>query len=230
VKSSVPFTLQADDTAIVFGAGGHARSVVGVLRDIGCGIAGVLADGGRPGEVWPGIEWLGDLAQARAVLQRLPGSVCVMAIGDNYQRLRLLREIQADCPGARFPAVVHPSAVVAGDATLGQGVVLMPGAIVLAGCQLGSFSLVNTRASLDHEGVLAEGASLAPGAVTGGRVSIGRRSFIGMGAVVAQGVRIGDDTVLGAGALLLQDLPDRAVAYGSPARVVRARAVDEAYL
>lgn len=230
MKSFVPSSLQADDTAIVIGAGGHARSVIGVLRDIGCGIAGVLADGGRSGEVWPGIEWLGDLAHASATLQRLPGSVCVMAIGDNYQRLRLLREIQADYPEARFPVVVHPSAVVSGDAKLGQGAVLMPGAIVMAGCQLGSFTLVNTRASLDHEGVLAEGASLAPGAVTGGRASIGRRSFIGMGAVVTHGVRIGDDSVLGAGALLLQDLPERVVAYGSPARVVRARAKDEAYL
>jgi len=106
----------------------------------------------------------------------------------------------------------------------------MPGAIVMAGCRLAACSLVNTRASLDHDSVLAEGASLAPGAVTGGRVSIGRRSFIGMGAVVTQGIRIGEDTVLGAGALLLQDLPDRVVAYGSPARVVRTRAVDEAYL
>jgi len=230
VTSSAPSRLQADDTVIVVGAGGHARSLAGVLHDIGCTIAGVLADGGYPGDVWHGVEWLGELAQAKEISQRHPNALWVMAIGDNYQRLRILREIQTSCSDARFPAVVHPSAVISGDAALEEGVVLMPGAIVMAGCRLAACSLVNTHASLDHESVLGEGASLAPGALTGGRVSIGRRSFIGLGTMVAQGVQIGADSLIGAGALVLKDLPDGVVAYGSPAKEIRKRGVDEPYL
>ena len=221
--------LQADQPVIVVGAGGHARSVTGVLHDIGCTMAGVLADGGSAGQAWPGIEWLGDLASAEKIYRRLPQAAWVMAIGDNYQRLRILSAIQVACPQAHFPAVVHPSAVISDDAVLAEGVVLMPGAIVMAGCRLGACSLVNTRASLDHESILAEGSSLAPGAVVGGRVSIGRRSFIGIGAVIVPGITVGADAVLGAGALLLQNLPDLTVAYGLPARVVRNRTEHEAY-
>lgn len=224
------FKLKPEDSVCVIGAGGHARSVIGVLRDMGCTVEGVLADGGVPGEVWPGIAWLGELQQAGVVSQRFPKAAWVSAVGDNYQRLRIMREIQSACPAARFPAILHPSAVVAADVTIEEGAVVMPGAVVMAGSRLGAGSLLNTRASLDHESTLAEGASLAPGVVTGGRVCIGRRTFVGLGAMVKHGVRIGEDCIVGAGALVLNDLPDRVVAYGSPARVMRSRIEGEPYL
>lgn len=215
---------------IVVGAGGHARSVIGVLQDIGCRIAGTVADGVTPGEVFPGINWLGGLEQAKQVCLRLPTAAWVMAIGDNYHRLRIMHAIQDACPEVVFPPVVHPSAVVSGDVMLEEGAVVMPGAVVMAGCRLGTGSLVNTRASLDHESVLADGASLAPGAITGGRVVIGRSSFVGSGAVLVQGVTVGADTVLGAGSLLLRDLPNGVIAYGHPAAIIRERKEDEPYL
>lgn len=211
------------------GAGGHARSMLGVLQDIGCEVIGVIANGVVRPETLAGVGVLGGLAAAAVIHQKYPQAGWVMAIGDNYHRLRIMHEIQASCPAVRFPVVVHPSAVVAADVELAEGVAVMPGAVVMAGCHLGACSLVNTRASLDHESVLAEGAALAPGAVIGGRVRIGRRSFIGIGAVIAQGVAIGADALLGAGALLLQSLPARSVAYGAPAKVVRSRAEDEPY-
>ncbi len=221
--------LQVDDRVIVVGAGGHARSVIGVLRDIGCSIKGLIADGDHSDKAFSGIDWLGTLDTARDLHNRMLDSVWVMAIGDNYHRLRIMRDIQAACQAAHFPVVAHPSAIVAADVRIEEAVVIMPGAIVMAGGHLSACSLVNTRASLDHECSLAEGAALAPGAIAGGRVSIGRRSFIGIGATLAQGIRIGDDVVLGAGSLVLQDVPDRVVAYGSPARVIRSRSEAEPY-
>ena len=99
-----------------------------------------------------------------------------------------------------------------------------------AGCNLGAGSLVNTRASLDHESSLAGGASLAPGVITGGRVSVGRRAFVGIGSTVAQGVLIGEDSVVGAGSLVLKDVPNNVVVYGRPAKFVRKRQMYDSYL
>ena len=90
----------------------------------------------------------------------------IVAIGDNFQRRAMTERLAALVPSFAPVTAIHPSAVVAADATLGPGTVIMPGAVVVSGCRLGRGCLVNTLASLDHDGVMEDYASLAPGAVT----------------------------------------------------------------
>ena len=52
-------------------------------------------------------------------------------------------------------------------------------------------------------------------------VKIGSRVWIGAGAIILPGVTIGDNSVIGAGSVVTKDIPDNAVAVGSPARVVK---------
>ena len=52
-------------------------------------------------------------------------------------------------------------------------------------------------------------------------VSIGAGSWLGHGTVVLPGVTIGRHVVVGAGSVVTDDLPDRCVAVGNPARVIR---------
>ncbi|HEY7222796.1 MAG TPA: acyltransferase [Micromonosporaceae bacterium] len=52
------------------------------------------------------------------------------------------------------------------------------------------------------------------------RVRIGNFTFIGANAVVLMGVTIGDHCMIGAGAVVTHDIPDRSLALGVPARVV----------
>ncbi len=55
----------------------------------------------------------------------------------------------------------------------------------------------------------------------GQAIRIGSRVWLGGGVIVCPGVTIGDDVVVGAGSVVVRDLPDRVVAVGNPARVVR---------
>jgi hypothetical protein len=80
--------------------------------------------------------------------------------------------------------------------------------------------ILNTGPSLDHDNSMADFSSLAPAAVTGGGVSMG----------VCSAICIGDYTVIGAGATVLHDVPDRVVAYGTSAHVVRTRLPNDPYL
>jgi acetyltransferase-like isoleucine patch superfamily enzyme len=88
--------------------------------------------------------------------------------------------------------------------------------------QIGENVIVNICASVYHDCVIDDGAHIAPGAHLAARVHVGRGSWVGIGSVVKEGVRIGKATVIGAGSLVLNDLPDDAVADGSPARLVRS--------
>lgn len=67
----------------------------------------------------------------------------------------------------------------------------------------------DTNRPISHQGITAQGISVADGA------------WIGSGAIVLDGVKIGRNAVIGAGAVVTRDVPDYCVAVGNPARVVR---------
>ena len=216
---------------LIIGASGHAHAVLSVLyrhpryKPFG------LIDSFKPsGSEAYGLPILGSEADVPELCDRHGLHHLLVAIGDNAQRQAMTERLQLQCREAVFPSLVDPTAVVANDAQLGSGVLVMCQAHVGSGCVLEAGSLLNTQASLDHDGYLEPYASLAPGAITGGHVHIGARSFIGLGARVVQKVRIGSDTVVGAGSLVLKDLPDGIVSYGAPAKAVRTRLPDAPYL
>jgi len=58
---------------------------------------------------------------------------------------------------------------------------------------------------------------------TKGDIVIDDDAWLGYGVIVLSGVRIGKGAVIGAGSVVTQDIPDNAIAVGSPARVVKMR-------
>jgi sugar O-acyltransferase (sialic acid O-acetyltransferase NeuD family) len=205
---------------VIVGAGGHARVVADVVRLAGGHtIVGYLDEmqPERRGSAWNGATILGGLDQL-AALSAAGVRAAFVAVGDCAARLRLAAQLTA--LGFDLPTLIHPSAVRASDVAIGGGTILVAGAIVNAGARIGANVIVNTAASVDHECVLEDGVHIACGARLGGRVSVGRGSWIGLGAIVKERVGIGAGTLVGAGALVLKDVPDGVVAYGSPARVI----------
>lgn len=53
-------------------------------------------------------------------------------------------------------------------------------------------------------------------------ITLGRESWIGAGVILMPGVSVGEGTVVGAGSVVTKSLPDRVVAIGSPARIIRS--------
>ena len=216
---------------LLIGASGHAHALLALLARHGGYQPVGLVDSFQPaGTKAHGLLILGCEADVPHLCQLHGIQHLLVAIGDNAQRQAMTERLQAQISDAVFPILVDPTAVVAAGAQLAPGVVVMPQAHVGAGCLLETGSLLNTQASLDHDCSLGAFASLAPGSMTGGRVRIGDRSFLGLGAKVIHCVTIGRDTVVGAGSLVLKDLPNCSVAYGSPARLIRSRRANEAYL
>lgn len=153
-----------------------------------------------------------------------------IAIGDNAARKAAVERSKAKAPGLRFPAIIHPGAIVCQGAEVGEGALVCAGAVVGAGAKVGAFAIVNTRASLDHHSTLGDYASMAPASATGGNAHIGEGAAIGMGVMIHHGTKVGDWTVVGSSSLVNKDLPGGVVACGQPARVLRERKFDEPYL
>ena len=216
---------------IVIGAGGHARAVLDVLKSEGrYRIGGLIDSFQKPGTICFGHKILGGEKELPDICSDVRTRNVFIAIGDNYQRQAMAERVQKAVSGIKFITCIHHSAIIGSDVTIGKGTVIMPGVIIVSGCTISEGCLLNTTSSIDHDGIMDNWSSLAPGVIAGGRIRLGKRSAVGLGAKVINDISIGRDTLVGAGAMVTKDISDNVLAYGIPCRVIRRRQSGEPYL
>lgn len=203
---------------VVLGGGGHGRVVIDALFAAGNDVAGVVdPDPAVAARLPRGVPYLG----GDDVLASADRAAVVLAMGvgavDVPRRRRSIFERYRDM-GFRFVAVIHPAAVRAAGAELGEGAQVLAGAVLQPGCRLGANALINTRALVEHDAVVEDHACISPGALLAGGVHIGTTAFVGIGAVILQDVRIGAEAMVAAGAVAIADVPRGARVAGVPAR------------
>jgi acetyltransferase EpsM len=203
--------VRDDAGVLVLGAGGHGKSVLGVLLALGRRVVGLLDDApGKWGKQVLGIPVLGALS----ALAEHPACDVVHGIGDNRVRRALVQRY----PEARWLTVVEPGASVNASARVGTGSVLFFGAFIGPDAVVGAHAIVSVHSMVAHDAVIGDYAQVAPGVQVAGAARVGAEAMLGIGSAVCPGVRIGERCTLGAGAVALHDLPEDCLAVGIPAR------------
>lgn len=201
---------------IIIGSGGHAGVVINAIEELGYegfDIDGLLDDFSEAETMKHGYEVLGPISSLVQWVTKFNTFGVFIAIGDSHFRYGLVSRFRDS--KLIFPAIVHPSAAIANE-QIGKGTFIGPGAVIGPGSEVGAFSIVNTHASLDHDSKLGDFSHLAPGVVTGGHVTIGSNTLIGIGAMIRDRVTIGNNCVIGAGSVVVKDVPDNSFGYGNP--------------
>lgn len=212
------------DDFVLWGSGGHAKVLASLLRTRGSRVV-ALFDSSPVETALPdvplfvGRDGFGEWYNSWGRDSRVCGAV---AIGSaTLARIELLGLFVEH--GILVPPIVHPAAVVCDDATLDRGSQVLAGAVVSASAFVGEATIVNHRATVDHECVLGAGVHVAPGATVCGCVNIADHAFVGAGAVILPHLRIGAHAVIGAGAVVTRDVAPGATVLGVPARRSGAR-------
>ena len=205
---------------LIVGAGGHAQVVadalLGMVREEQqLVVIGFLDDAATlHGQQFLGLPVLGPLAS----INEIPHDAIVLGIGNNQVRRRLYHHLQ---DSEKFITAIHPRAVVAKDVPIGSGTVLCAGATVNTGSIVGKNVILNTNCTVSHHNRVADFAQVADGATTGGEVTIEEGVFVGLAATILPRRRIGKWAVVGAGAVVIRDVPDGVTVVGVPARPIR---------
>lgn len=199
---------------IVIGMGGHGKVVADCVRCSGDELLGFLDDREGLPEVYCGAPVLGKSTD----WVKYPDAFFVIAIGNANVREMIAQRMA----GAKWYIAIHPSAVVSLLGTeIGVGTVILPGAIVNPGACIGRHCILNSTAVVEHDCRIADFVHLAVGAKLGGTVSVGEKTWVGIGATVKNNTDICGGCMLGAGAVVVKDITQPGTYVGVPARKIK---------
>lgn len=120
-----------------------------------------------------------------------------------------------------FPTLISKYAWVSSEVDIGKGSIIYPGCSINYNCSVGDFVIMNLNCALGHDTKIGDFSSLAPGVKTAGKTHIGLAVDIGIGVSTRQSVIIGSSSLIGGQSFVSSDIPEKSLAYGVPAKVIR---------
>ena len=199
--------METINKVYLYGASGHAKVVLDLVRlayyDVPC----LIDDNPNDNE----------LAGIPVVHSAVGLSPVIVTVGNCQKR----REIVNKLGNREYLTVIHPKAVVAKSVMLGNGTVVMAGALLNPYAMVGNHCIINTGASIDHDCVINDFVHIAPHCTLCGEVVVGEGTWVGAGTTIIQGIHIGRNCFIGAGSVVVKDIPDNSLCYGNPAKLIR---------
>jgi len=153
------------------------------------------------------------------VLSELTHFVICIGAEHGYARYKISKELKN--LGLQTVEIISPKAVLDDIDYKGDGLQIMPGAVIHKFCSIGDQCIINTNATVDHDCTLGNGVHIMGGASIAGQVKIGNYSTIGTNATVLPNINIGKGAYIGAGAVVNKDVNDYEVVIGIPARKLK---------
>lgn len=206
-----------DRKIIIFGAGGHCRTVLSLLDNYDFKIMGI-ADRTHEffGECIGPFKIKNTWDSAEELFMKT-ASFAALAIGNNKERSILYSKLLNI--GYQIPALVHDKSIIDTTAKIGLGTQVCLGAMIGPYVSIGDNSIIYTGSIIDHETQIGNNVFIAPGCNIAGRVNIGDSAFIGIGATIREKISIGKNAVVGAGTVVISDVPSNTTVVGVPAYV-----------
>jgi acetyltransferase EpsM len=205
-----------DNKVTLYGASGHGKVIIDILESQGIAIDCVLDDNPNLKRIL-NYPILMPNADSITLTTKL-----IFSIGNNKIRKMLSKKV-----ACTFVHAIHPTAVISRHASVGEGTVIMAAAVVNAATTIGSHCIINTAAVVEHDCVIEDFVHISPHVSLAGNVQVMEGAHVGIGASVIQGVRIGKWATIGAGTVLVKDVPDYAVVVGIPGKIIKYNSANE---
>lgn len=207
---------------VIIGAGGFGREVQWLLERINekekqWNILGYIDDGVTVGTIVDGLPVLGDITYLRETKEPL---AVVCAVGSSKTRKKIIDKI-IDNENLEFPNVVDPSVQMSKRICMGTGNIICAGNILTVDIKIGNFNIINLDCTVGHDVVLHSYVTVYPSVNISGCVEAGNETELGTGSHIIQGIHIGDDTIIGAGSVVIRNMPSYCTAVGNPAKPIK---------
>jgi sugar O-acyltransferase (sialic acid O-acetyltransferase NeuD family) len=210
----------------IFGASGCGRGIMPIAREQFSARPNVrlyFVDDAKAGQVINGhdVLTLADFCNLEA-----RQSSIALAVADPLTR----RALAARCIAAGISSfeVRAPQSVIMDDVEIGEGALISPFVSLTSNIRIGRHFHANLYSYVEHDCVIGDFVTFAPGVQCNGNVHIDDDVYVGAGAVIRQGTEerpltIGHGAFIGMGAIVTKSVPPGVTVVGNPARPIGLR-------
>lgn len=207
---------------VIIGAGGFGREVQWLLERMNekeeqWNLLGYIDDGVAVGTIVDGLPVLGNITYLIETKEPL---AVVCAVGSSKTRKQIIDKI-IDNENLAFPNVIDPSVQMSERICMGKGNIICAGNIMTVDIEIGDFNIINLDCTVGHDAVLHSYVTVYPSVNISGCVEAGDETELGTGSHIIQGIHIGEKTIIGAGSVVIRDMPSNCTAVGNPARPIK---------
>ena len=216
---------------VLIGGGNQAHYTIDIINKEGkYNIVGIIDSIHDIGSDRFGYKIIGRQENIVEIVKKYNVKGGIISIGDNWARYYVSSQIKQQLPNFNFVNAIHPTVIIGDNVKLGRGITMMAGCIINPKSKIEDFVFFATGAQVDHDCNIGNFSSISAGSITGGYVTLGDYSAITLGVTICDRLTIGSNTVIGAGSLVLNDIPDNVLVYGNPAKIIRSRMENEKFL
>lgn len=208
----------------IIGAGGFGREVAWLVERINrtepvWKLQGFLDDnvkkhglleGSYP--IIGGCDFLGNLEEDVWV---------VCAVGAATARERIVERLR-QYKNIRYATLIDPSVLNSTSVRIGEGSIICAGTILTVDITIGKHVIINLDCTVGHDAQIEDFVTIYPSVNVSGCVIVGEKAELGTGAQIIQGKRIGRGTILGAGAVVTEEISSYCTAVGIPAKLIKS--------
>jgi sugar O-acyltransferase (sialic acid O-acetyltransferase NeuD family) len=204
--------------AIIIGAGTYGQVYAEYLKNT-YNIIGYIDDNERL--MCKKIDNIEVLGNREFLFNHVDKNISIFVpIGNNEIRMNLLRNLTD--MGFNTPSFIHPNTVIHSSVQIGKAVYILPETNIMPCTVLKSYIMVSMGVNIAHHNIIEDGCFFSQGSNVGASIHIQSQAYIGMSSSVMTGVKsIGKNTLIGAGAVVIKDIPDNAVVAGVPAKIIK---------
>jgi sugar O-acyltransferase (sialic acid O-acetyltransferase NeuD family) len=209
------------DRIFIYGAGSVGKMAVQIIKDMNkqskkWNIIGILDD---DKEKW-GTEFSGySVLGGEEYLHKLDDGKIV--IGFSSPKLKKVVSQKIEQSNLELATLIHPLAWLAEKVKVGEGTIIYPGVCIDVEVQIGKHATINKHATFGHDSTYGDFITISPGVNLGGFLEVGDGCEFGIGASTVQNLNIGEWTTIGAGSVIIKDLPPNCTAVGVPAKPIK---------
>lgn len=145
----------------------------------------------------------------------------VCAVGAAKVRKAIITKLELNFNDLHYATLIEPSVIISEKVNIGSGCIICAGSIITVDIYIGNHVIINLDCTVGHDAVIHDFVTLYPSVNISGTTSIGECVELGTGVQIIQGKSIGSETIVGAGAVVVRDLPKNCTAVGSPAKPIK---------
>ena len=143
----------------------------------------------------------------------------IAPIGDNNKRVEILSK--AEKYGLLTPSVIHKTCNIEGKVDIKSGVYIFQSTSIMPYVKINKYVMISQGVNIAHHTIIGTGAFISMGSNIGAKLKIGSKSFIGIGSTVMTGVdEVGANSLVGAGAVVIDNVCDGETVVGVPAKPI----------